>query len=97
VIPYWQKVAGIIADTVVPVLKDLWAMFNNKVLPILRAVADFIAKNVVPVFQDFANRVVLPLMKLVGQAIRGMWDNFAKPALNALWDFIQNYVGPVIK
>ena len=54
-------------------------------------------KNVVPVIQDFANRVVLPLMKLVGNAIKGMWENFAKPALNGLWDFITNYVGPVIK
>lgn len=97
VIPYWQQVAGIIADVVVPVLQDLWAMFNEKVLPVLRNVADFIMKNVVPVIQDFANRVVLPLMKLIGWAIKGMWDNFAKPALESLWAFITNYVGPVIQ
>ena len=94
--PIFQQLAGIVADVVVPVLQDLWAMFNEKVLPVLRSVADFIVKNVVPVIQDFATRVVLPLMKLIGQAIKGMWDNFAKPALNALWSFIKNYVGPVI-
>ena len=95
--PYFQQLAGIVADVVVPVLQDLWVMFNEKVLPILRSVADFIVKNVVPVIQDFANRVVLPLMKLIGQAIKGMWENFAKPALNSLWDFIKNYVGPVVQ
>lgn len=97
VVPYFQQVAGVVADVVVPVLQDLWAMFNERVLPILKSVADFIVKNVVPVIQDFANRVVLPLMKLVGAAIKGMWENFAKPALNSLWDFITNYVGPVIQ
>ena len=95
--PYFQQLAGIVADVVVPVLQDLWVMFNEKVLPVLRSMADFIVKNVVPVIQDFANRVVLPLMKLIGQAIKGMWDNFAKPALTALWDFTKNYVGPVIR
>lgn len=94
--PYFQQLAGIVADVVVPVLQDLWTMFNEKVLPVLRTVADFIIKNVVPVIQDFANRVVLPLMKLIGAAIKGMWDNFAKPALESLWDFITNYVGPVV-
>lgn len=97
VVPYFQQVAGVVADVVVPVLQDLWAMFNERVLPILKSVADFIITNVVPVIQDFANRVVLPLMKLVGAAIKGMWENFAKPALNSLWDFITNYVGPVIQ
>lgn len=97
VIPYFAQIGAIVQDTVVPILQDLWAIFNDKVLPIFKNVADYISKNVVPVLDNFAKKVVIPLMKLVGQAIKGMWDNFAKPALNGLWDFIKNYVGPTIK
>lgn len=96
VVPYFQTIAGVVRDTVVPILQDLWAIFNERVLPVLQSVAGFIRDKVIPVVQDFANRVVLPLMKLVGMAIRGMWDNFAKPALESLWDFLKNYLGPAI-
>ena len=94
--PILQGLAGIVRDVVVPVLFDLWGIFSTKVLPILQAMAAFIVKNVIPVIMDFANRVVLPLMRLIGLAVKGMWDNLAKPALTLLFGFIKDYLGPAI-
>ena len=97
VIPFVERLVGVVKDTMLPIFNDVWAMFRDKVIPILKNVADFIVQRVVPVIEDFANRVVLPLMKLVGDAIKGMWDNFAKPALEALAGFLKDHVGPAIE
>lgn len=96
VIPFVERLVGVVKDTMIPIFQDVWAMFRDKVIPILKDVADFIKQRVVPVIKDFAERVAMPLFKAVGDAVSKMWK-VVKPILDLFWKVLKDYVGPTIE
>lgn len=103
VMPIVQQALDFILDnmpTVREVMSDVFDVISTVVttaVSVFSNLYSYVSENVVPVLSEVWADKVQPAISAGFEAIKGLWENTLKPALEAIWTFVTDTLVPKLQ